>query len=62
MFLFSTAGILLTSNTTLPYQMLAEYHKDSVYRSKSASGTKRGLGNYQNLYYAYVLIDESFFI
>ena len=42
--LFSTSGILLTAITTLPYQIVSEYHQDKAYRSKSASGSKRGLG------------------
>lgn len=46
--LSSSLGILLTAICTLPYQMLSEFHKDNKYRNKSASGTKRGLGNYKN--------------
>lgn len=44
--LCSSIGVLLTSLTTLPYQMLSEFHKDKNYRSQSAAGTKRGLGNH----------------
>lgn len=42
--LFATVGVILTSNVTLPYQMVAEFHEDKEFRSKSAVGTKRGLG------------------
>ncbi|RNA27188.1 SLC45A2 [Brachionus plicatilis] len=42
--LSSSIGIVLTAISTLPYQMLSEFHKDNRYRSQSAAGTKRGLG------------------
>lgn len=42
--LSSSIGIVLTAVSTLPYQMLSEFHKDNKYRSQSAAGTKRGLG------------------
>jgi solute carrier family 45 protein 1/2/4 len=37
-------GILMTTLTTLPYQMLSEFHQDDLYVNKSKSGIKRGLG------------------
>ena len=42
--LSSSIGIVLTAISTLPYQMLSEFHKDKQYRIQSAAGTKRGLG------------------
>jgi solute carrier family 45, member 1/2/4 len=42
--LVSTMGIYLTSLQTIPYQMLSMFHDDDVFRSKSASGSKRGIG------------------
>ena len=42
--LSSSIGIVLTAISTLPYQMLSEFHKDNNYRIQSAAGTKRGLG------------------
>lgn len=42
--LSSSIGIVLTAISTLPYQMLSEFHKDKKYRMQSAAGTKRGLG------------------
>jgi solute carrier family 45 protein 1/2/4 len=42
--LYSTAGLVLTVNQTLPYQLLADYHKNKEFRRQSAQGTKRGLG------------------
>ncbi len=44
MFLCSGTGILITTLSTLPYQMLSEFHTDDSYRCKSAEGTKRGIG------------------
>ena len=37
-------GLLMTSLTTLPYQMVSDFHKDPLYCCKSAAGTKRGIG------------------
>jgi solute carrier family 45, member 1/2/4 len=42
--LCSTMGIILTAITTIPYQMLAEFHQDKKFRAQGAEGTKRGLG------------------
>lgn len=44
MFLCSGIGILITTVSTLPFQILAEFHQDDSYRRKSAEGTKRGIG------------------
>lgn len=44
--LSSSMGMLLTTITTLPYQMLSEFHQDKNYRNQSAAGTKRGLGKF----------------
>ena len=35
-------GILLTSLSTLPYQMISEFHRDKAYVYQSKNGTKRG--------------------
>ena len=43
-FLCSGIGILLTTISTLPFQMLSEFHQDHNYKQKSAKGTKRGIG------------------
>ena len=52
MVISSVTGIFLTSLITLPYTMISEFHKDKVYRSKSAAGTKRGLGtHYRNTFF-----------
>lgn len=37
-------GILMTALTTLPYQMLAEFHKDEFYVNYCRTGVKRGIG------------------
>lgn len=42
--LYTMSGVILTAISTLPYQMLAEFHEDKEYRNKSSPGTKRGLG------------------
>lgn len=42
--LSSTFGIILTAITTLPYQMVSEFHKDKNYKKKSPPGTQRGFG------------------
>jgi solute carrier family 45 protein 1/2/4 len=42
--LSSTFGIILTSLTTLPYQMVSEFHKDKSFKKKSPPGTQRGFG------------------
>ena len=36
-------GILLTALSTLPYQMLSEFHKDDSYVNRSKDAIKRGL-------------------
>lgn len=43
-FLCSSTGILITTVSTLPFQMLSVFHNDEAYVHKSAKGTKRGLG------------------
>ena len=35
---------MITTISTLPFQMLSEFHQDDNYRRKSAEGTKRGIG------------------
>jgi hypothetical protein len=35
----------MTALTTLPYQMLSEFHQDDLYVNKSPSGIKRGFLN-----------------
>ncbi len=42
--LSSTLGLVITTLSTLPYQMIAEFHKDKNYRKQSAEGTRRGIG------------------
>ena len=42
--LYSICGILSTAITTLPYQMVAEYHENDEYKNTSVPGTQRGLG------------------
>jgi hypothetical protein len=37
-------GILLTSLTTLPYQMISKFHEDDFYVYDSKTGKPRGLG------------------
>ena len=39
-FLCSGTGVLITTVSTLPFQMLSEFHQDENY----AKGTKRGIG------------------
>ncbi len=34
----------MTTLTTLPYQMLSEFHQDNAYVNNNTSGIKRGLG------------------
>jgi hypothetical protein len=41
---YAICGIMTTAITTLPYQMVSEFHEDTNYRSQSNPGTKRGLG------------------
>ena len=43
--LSSALGLILTTLSTLPYQMISEFHKDKNYRKQSAKGTRRGIGN-----------------
>ena len=35
----------MTTLTTLPYQMLSEFHQDDLYVNKSQGGIKRGFLN-----------------
>ena len=37
-------GVLMTALTTLPYQMLSEFHEDEAYVNENKDGVKRGLG------------------
>ena len=37
-------GILLNVNSTLPYQMISEFHQHEEFRNKSPPGTCRGIG------------------
>ena len=37
-------GILMTTLTTLPYQMLSEFHQEESYVNSSKNGVKRGMG------------------
>ena len=56
--LSSSLGVILTANVTIPYQMISEFHNDKVYKSKSAPGTKRGIGLLY--FYEYVFSNAKF--
>jgi hypothetical protein len=40
----SAFGIMLTCLTTLPYNILSEFHQDSMYVFNTSSGNRRGMG------------------
>ena len=44
MILCTSFGVIFTSLSSIPHQLLSEYHLDAHYRAQSPAGTKRGFG------------------